>query len=51
MNRFDPNTCWAVSFFYWILHESFLINTTKVKQACADELNVELEDEAWDEFL
>ena len=50
-NRFDPNTRGAVSFFYQILHDSSLINTTKVKQAWADGLNVELEDEVWDECL
>ena len=51
MNRFDPNTRGAVSFFYQILHDSCLINTTKVKQAWADKLNVELEDEVWDKCL
>lgn len=37
MNRFDPNIRRAVSFFYQIMHDSSLINTTKVKQAWMEE--------------
>lgn len=51
INKFDPVTRGAVSFFCQILHNGALLNTSGLKQAWADELNVKLKDEAWDECL
>lgn len=51
MNKFDPATRGAVSLFYRILHERALLSTEVYREAWADELNMELSDENWEECL
>lgn len=51
MNKLDPTTRGAVSFFYQILHNKVQQSTEGLRKAWAGELNVELTDEVWDECL
>lgn len=51
INKYDPASREVVSLSYQILHNRAPPNTAGLKQALADELNIELKDWVWDECM